>query len=78
MIEIFDKILTKLNEAINRTEVIKQQLADKDAEIAQLQQQVAEKDVFIADLQKQIDDNNAEQLRQLEDALARLEEVLNA
>ena len=75
---MFEKVLNKLNEFVNIAKAMKQQLADKDAEIAQLKQQLADKDVIIADLQKQIDDNNAEQLRQLDDALTRLEEALNA
>ena len=75
---MFEGILNKLNRFADEVKAIKQQIKDKDAEIAQLKQQLADKDVIIADLQKQIDDNNAEQLRQLDDALARLEEVLNA
>lgn len=75
---MFKKVLDKLNAFIADVEVVKQQIKDKDAEIAQLKQQLADKDVIIADLQKQIDDNNAEQLRQLDDALTRLEKALNS
>lgn len=75
---MFEGILNKLSGFADEVKAIKQQIKDKDAEIAQLKQQVADKDTIIADLQKQINDNNAEQLRQLDDAIARLEKALNS
>ena len=68
--------MNKLNAFIADVEVVKQQIKDKDAEIAQLKQQLADKDVIIADLQQQIADNHAEELRQLDEAIARLEAAL--
>ena len=60
---MFNKILNKIDEFIR--------------EVNMLQKQIKDKDVEIADLQKQVADNSAEQLKQLDDALARLEEALN-
>ena len=60
---MLNKILNKIDEFIR--------------EVNMLQKQIKDKDVEIADLQKQVADNSAEQLKQLDDALARLEEALN-
>ena len=73
---MFTEVLNKLNAFITDVEALKQQIKDKDTEIAQLKQQLADKDVIIADLQKQIDNNNAKELRQLDEAIARLEAAL--
>ena len=74
---MFNKILNKIDEFIREVNMLQKQIKDKDVEIADLQKQIKDKDVEIADLQKQVADNSAEQLKQLDDALARLEEALN-
>ncbi len=59
---MFEEVLNKLNAFIADAEAVKRQLAAKDEEINRLKQQ--------------IDNDNAEELRQLDEAIARLEAAL--